>query len=677
MTRINQNSNYWIGNMTGSVDAWWRDEEVTKKKGKDLIALAGYRKAISNYVNIVTGRSDIKVKFQGRDSYTDGKTVTLASNLNDKNFDPSVGLALHEGSHIVHSDFDFLRDLKTHINTRYGIDYGGLVYNSDEWTDYNEMVPRIKSLLNYIEDRRIDYMTFKSAPGYKNYYHSMYDKYFNFRAINKGLKSNDYRDSSDYDHYEFRIINFTNPNTDLDALPGLRIIYNTINLKNISRLTSTEDAFNVACDVYDIIMKHMTPKEDVTSEDGESTIDENGAETASDSPSSSNGSGTEVDTNDKSMEAEGESTPSTDQELSDKEHDQINKAIEKQKQFTDGKIKKSQLSKKDQQAISAVEKSGAYHKEVEVDSEDYYGNKVNSKVKVVVLPRIGQELVDEVEGSWRNGSIAHSIMSRYRSQGAEANISNGILLGKKLGRKLQVRNEERTTKWTRQESGRIDKRLIAELGFNNGNVFSHSFTTKYNDAYLHISIDASGSMSGSNFNNAIKSAAAMATAADMVGNIHVHVNLRTTVNGSQDPLLAVIYDSKVNKIVHIKKYWKYLDAKGTTPEGLCFAAIEKQIMNDANGRDSFFLNLSDGMPYYNNSDMTYCGRDAVEHTRNQVDKFRKTGINILSFFITEGRYERESSIRDFKRMYGQDATFIDPTNLTSLAKVLNNKFLAN
>ena len=67
MTRINQNSNYWIGNMTGSVDAWWRDEEVTKKKGKDLIALAGYRKAISNYVNIVTGRSDIKVKFQGRD----------------------------------------------------------------------------------------------------------------------------------------------------------------------------------------------------------------------------------------------------------------------------------------------------------------------------------------------------------------------------------------------------------------------------------------------------------------------------------------------------------------------------------------------------------------------------------------------------------------------------------
>ena len=231
MTRINQNSNYWIGNMTGSVDAWWRDEEVTKKKGKDLIALAGYRRAISNYVNIVTGRSDINVRFAGNDSFTDGKTVTLAANLNDKNFDPSVGLALHEGSHIVHSDFDFLKDLKTHIANRFNIDFGGLPYGSDEWKDFNEMVPRIKSLLNYIEDRRIDYATFKAAPGYKNYYHAMYKKYFEFSAINKGLKSNDYRDSSEYDHYEFRIINFTNPNTDLDALPGLRFIYQTINFK--------------------------------------------------------------------------------------------------------------------------------------------------------------------------------------------------------------------------------------------------------------------------------------------------------------------------------------------------------------------------------------------------------------------------------------------------------------
>ena len=117
MTRINQNSNYWSGNLSGSADMWWRDDEDTKKKGKDLIALAGYRRAIANFVNIVTQRSDVPVTFaSGNDSFTDGKTVTLSSNINDKNFDPTVGLALHEGSHIVHSDFDFLKSLKEEVD---------------------------------------------------------------------------------------------------------------------------------------------------------------------------------------------------------------------------------------------------------------------------------------------------------------------------------------------------------------------------------------------------------------------------------------------------------------------------------------------------------------------------------------------------------------------------------
>ena len=673
MTRINQNSNYWIGNMTGSVDAWWREEEVEKKKGKDLIALAGYRKAISNYVNIVTGRSDIKVKFAGNDSFTDGKTVTLAASLNDKNFDPSVGLALHEGSHIVHSDFDFLKSLKSSVAERYNIDLGGLPYGSNEFHSFNEMIPRIKSLLNYVEDRRIDYLTFKSAPGYKNYYHSMYKKYFEFAAINKGLKSNDYSDPSEYDHYEFRIINFTNPNTDLDALPGLRVIYNTIDLKNISRLTSTEDSFKVACDVYDIIMNNLEEKvQDVTSEGDEQEL----ADSQDSSSPSTSGNGTKVDTGDNKMEADGQEGEST-QELSDKEHDQIDKAIEKQKKFNDGEVKKSKLSKKDQASLSTVEKSGAYHKEVKVEKtadDTFYED---SKVKVIVVPKLSDSFIDDVE-SFNRDSIAWSFMSTHRwsGNGMTNAVNQGILLGKKLGSKLQIRNEERTTKWTRQESGRIDKRLIAELGFNNPNVFSHSLTTKYADAYLHISVDASGSMNGKNFQNAMKSAAAIATAADMVGNIHVQVTIRTTENNSHDPLLVVVYDSKVNKIVHIKKFWKFLDAKGTTPEGLCFAAIEKQIINDSNGRDAFFLNLSDGMPYFSNNSFYYSGDKALNHTKNEIDKFRKVGIEVLSFFVAESSsYGRDSNMVDFKKMYGNDSSFIDPTNLISLAKVLNKKFL--
>ena len=82
------------------------DDEIDTKPKVDLVALASYRRAVSNFVTIVTGESGIKVKFNdGDDSYTDGKTVVIGAKLDDKLFDPSVGLALHEGSHIKLSNF--------------------------------------------------------------------------------------------------------------------------------------------------------------------------------------------------------------------------------------------------------------------------------------------------------------------------------------------------------------------------------------------------------------------------------------------------------------------------------------------------------------------------------------------------------------------------------------------
>ena len=153
MNRLNNTSDYWIGNLTGSSDMWWRDEEMSK--GRDLVQLASYRSAISNYVNIVTGRTDIPVTYNSNDeSYTDGKKVYLSGNMDSKNFDPNVGLALHEGSHIVHSDFELLRNLSRIVDERYGDEYG-------------QVAAKIKSLINYIEDRRIDFQVFKSAPGYQ------------------------------------------------------------------------------------------------------------------------------------------------------------------------------------------------------------------------------------------------------------------------------------------------------------------------------------------------------------------------------------------------------------------------------------------------------------------------------------------------------------------------------
>ena len=83
------------------------------------------------------------------------------------------------------------------------------------------------------------------------------------------------------------------------------------------------------------------------------------------------------------------------------------------------------------------------------------------------------------------------------------------------------------------------------------------------------------------------------------------------------------------------------------------------------------------MPYFANNSFHYSGDKALGHTKSEVEKFRKAGIEILSFFVADGgAYGRERNMVDFKKMYGKDSSFIDPTNLISLAKVLNTKFLA-
>ena len=411
----------------------------------------------------------------------------------------------------------------------------------------------------------------------------------------------------------------------------IRDSYRLVDLRNISRLKSTEDALDVAFGMYDLITENLVPKPEIPApkpEDGEGESSDE--ET---SGGGSKGEGTEVDTGDNKMTAgeeeatseEGDSgsTPSSDlPELSDNEKKSLSKAFEKQKNLTNGKMRKTKLSKRDNQTLKAVEESGAYNTEVGTDKY--------STTNCVVVPRITANMIpDRFERS-----IYNFITSDRWSEGSAANIAEGIRIGTVLGKKLQVWNEEKSLKWTRQDSGRIDKRLIAELGFDNTNVFQTTFIEKFDDAFLHISIDASGSMSGEKWDNSLKAAAAISKAASMTGNIHVQVSLRTTEK--ENPLIAIIYDSKVNKIVHIRKYWKNLRATGTTPEGLCFEAIERQIMNDSNGRDAYFLNLSDGMPYYSNNDMYYSGEKAFKHTAEKVDMFKKSGIKILSFFVTDG-----------------------------------------
>ena len=677
----NNYSSFWMDSDwdTRNTSIFDDDEEVNTKPKTDLVALAGYRRAISNFVTIVTGESDIKVTFNSNDdSYTDGKTVVIGSKLDDKLFDPSVGLALHEGSHIKLSDFNFLKNLENNIPAEYFERALKKGYSSRY-----EVMSQIKNLLNYVEDRRIDNYVFSTSPGYKGYYHSMYDKYFYSKIVDKALTSTEYTDEN-MESYMFRIINLTNKNTNLNALNGLRKIWKELDIKNISYLNTTEEAFEVALKMYGVILDNLKDGIEETDEDtGEVTTKPN--DDSDDSGESKELSDEEFDRLKKAMESgdvkQGHSNGS-EIELTPNQKRQLENAIKKQKKFMDGDIQKKRVTKKESKELKTIEESGMTYETV---GKDLGWDKKG--VKCLVVRKLTKALIEE-SGDYDSGLsvLSPHKYSRYYygSNSTDTGfVEDGIRLGTVLGRKLQVRGESRETKWTRLDSGRIDKRLIAELGFGNERVFNTSFVASYSDAFLHISVDASGSMSGRKWDNTMTSVVAITKAASMIQNVDVVVSIRSTQNvggrgrsSNTVPLILIAYDSRVDKFNKVKNLFAHMKVSGTTPEGLTFEAIMDEIVPTTKDRDSYFLNFSDGMPMFSTDGMSYYQSDALNHTKKMVNEMRTRGIKVLSYFIGDSDdYGREDTMRDFKIMYGKDAQFVDVTSVTSISKTMNKKFL--
>ena len=680
VNKTNNYSSFWMDSNWDTRNTSIFDEddiEVTKPK-TDLVALAGYRRAISNFVTIVTGESDIKVTFNSNDeSYTDGKTVTIGSKMDDKLFDPSVGLALHEGSHIKLSDFEFLKNLEYEIPQEY-FDRG-----FKKGYSRTDVLGHIKNLLNYVEDRRIDNYVFTTSPGYKGYYHSMYEKYFYSKIVDKALTSTEYTDEN-MESYMFRIINLTNKNTNLNALNGLRKIWKELDIKNISYLNTTEEAFEVALKMYGVILDNLKDGIEETDEDtGEVTTKPN--DDSDDSGESKELSDEEFDRLKKAMESgdvkQGHSNGS-EIELTPNQKRQLENAIKKQKKFMDGDIQKKRVTKKESKELKTIEESGMTYETV---GKDLGWDKKG--VKCLVVRKLTKALIEE-SGDYDSGLsvLSPHKYSRYYygSNSTDTGfVEDGIRLGTVLGRKLQVRGESRETKWTRLDSGKIDKRLISELGFGNERVFNTSFIESYSDAFLHISVDASGSMSGRKWDNTMTSVVAITKAASMIQNVDVVVSIRSTQNvggrgrsSNTVPLILIAYDSRVDKFNKVKNLFAHMKVSGTTPEGLTFEAIMDEIVPTTKDRDSYFLNFSDGMPMFSTDGMSYYQSDALNHTKKMVNEMRTRGIKVLSYFIGDSDdYGREDTMRDFKIMYGKDAQFVDVTSVTSISKTMNKKFL--
>ncbi len=540
---------------------------------------------------------------------------------------------------------------------------------------------------------------------------AMYDKYFNDPAIDKGMKSDEFTDES-FESYMFRLINLHSTFSKPNALKELPTIANIIKLNQISRLKNTDEALSVALEVFEVILNAIDPIDNSKQNgngkgqtgqgsgagspqagEGEQEAGEDDIDVDMSGEGGSDGMGNEGD-DDKDGEGDddngiaedgkgvkgkikitagkGDGKPAKGK-LSQRQIDIIRKKIEKQKEFLRGQIKKSKVTQSEQNQLSNIEQSGAELKVVGQTYTTRYGGTTKG-IECVVVKKMTRSLMEQsnfplTSQRYSSKPEEDTLYSQYENEVAE-----GIRLGTLLGKKLQVRGESRDTIFNRQLIGKLDKRMVSALGYGNEHVFFTKETDQFKKANLHISVDASGSMGGSKWKKTMMNIVALAKAVDMIPNLSMQISFRTTTD--QLPYVVIAYDSRTDKFIKVKQLFKYLTPGGTTPEGLCFEAIMKNMVGSTTDMDSYFLNISDGEPYFHGKDMNYSGDSAASHTYKMVKMIEGMGIRVLSYFVADGNYGEESSSGyTFKKSYGKAASFINVTNVNEVTRTMNKLFM--
>jgi len=682
-------SNYWLDRDLFNDDAVVETDRLDINR---IARLAAVRRAVANFVSILSGKN-VPVQYSaGKQSYTDGQTVVISAEDDPEKFDVMVGLALHEGSHILLSDFILRTLLPEKLFNVLGEvpvpsvtdQYWDKYWTAPFWSKANKMLTDLKDIMNILEDRRIDKYVYQNAQGYRPYYDALYAKYFFTAEIGKNLRFNPEWRELTIENYINRILLSIHPAAKPDALPGLEYMLQLVDLSTIDRVapvandvyTKKVPTFNEAprlwqdaCNIYAAILAYtglsarQRPIEqgtDATQSNGTSQgmSDAALAGLTSDLPNLDNTPLTPTPV-EKDVKGKGAKAQEVDGKFNDKKAE---KEIQNAKNIMNGVAKKKAMKKAEKDAVDALETADA-------KMVDLKGDGIKNG-KCMVLRKVTKALLKQdwflFGRNWRDQNLTNAVAAGRR-------------MGELLHHRLQVRNDPMTTKQTRLPHGGLDRRLLAQLGMEITSVFQKSRVDTHKPVVLHLSLDASGSMSGKKWHKVVTVATAVAYLSSKIQNVDAVISLR---GGNDMPMVAILFDSRKDVFPNFVNTIQELAPAGGTPEGLCFKATLDLVLENATSHDVYFINFSDGEPAFSwydkptSSYTNYSGEFAATHTRTQIRTMRDAGVKVLSYFITDTDYVNPGAKRLFSTMYGESASFVNVQNAGEVLRTLNKLLLS-
>jgi len=585
---------------------------------EDVLKLVSRKNKIKNYVRAVS-YDNIPISFKSthdpeEGSYSNGHGIVIDADLECDNDDHIIGHALHQAACILKTDFGFLSDFREYPK----------YYIPDEIWDYaksyhmdEELIHFIVLIIgNIIENKRLDKWIYNEAPGYRKYIDAMYKKMYHSDQVLNAFREKKYAGNENIPTYLFYTMHVGNGVVDSSDLYGIDEIFNIIDIDNIDRFSGRQHVHHAACKVFEVIIRSCDDIENVDFKEFRSLL-----------------------------------------------KNSMNGLMDDTVKFLMDEISMDAVGHRLMSGVEVFENPN-------IQDIEFKAEGLDAEVRCL--------FVKEITASMLKNNEYGNLMENIQTDSLEG-VERGELLGMQLREKLQIRNDEHVEKRTRKKSGEIDPANLSEIGYND-EIFMETTTDKYNQLNVHISIDASGSMSGTKWVNSICSAVALAKAMEGVSNAEIQISFRTTSYMSEHGVDAAVlmgYDSRVNSFDHIRNVFPHIGPSGSTPEGLCYEATMDYILT-VSGDDNLFINYSDGMPQTYIDGASYTGDVAVTHTSRQVKKMKESRIKVLSYFIgnsnTFGGVDGGSSSAFFK-MYGENSKFVNPTDMSSVAQTLNDKFL--
>lgn len=675
----NSHSAFWMGDAAEELL-----EKVEVGSIEYIERLRKVQRATGNFVKIVTGREIPVMYSSGQASYTDGKSVVLSADIDASKLDAMVGVALHEGTHCLLSneslaflpemhkrfaEFVSGRPILTHA-IRLGLPLTAAGIKPGFGKEGDSVLDHVQMVMNVLEDRRIDLWMYQNAAGYRPYYEAMYTEYWHSPKIDKAMVDPRFRESAVHNYIMF-VINMTNDRFDAQAMPGLAEIRKIADL-SIKGLESRGDddkgwkSWRHAMNGINGVDLARFPKLFADSVRIVEIMYENSQKVE--------GTGKKPDKGDMGMDGEGGQPGGPGSDLPNMDGgrpatlEEIKQAIAKQRKFLKGDTDKQALDAKAQAQLDQMEQTKA--NVVEIEGE-FLPRGV--KARVIIYRDVTKDTVRKAAFPFKFSGYYKS--GGDRNPGMEQALKDGRRMGQVLAHRIRVMQDERPLQFNRQEHGKLDKRRVAMLGAGAMDVFAFTVIERKKPANLWLDVDFSGSMMGEKSQQAMSVAIAIAYAAEKTRTLNVTIAVR---DGGQDcARVAILYDSRRTPFARFADLLPYVGAAGGTPESLAFEAIKDEMMKMYKDERKFFINLSDGEPghgfTYKGKHYSYGGEAAYKHTRMLMNDFRNAGIKVLSYYIGHGTQEHPA----FKKMYGQDARFIDPKSVGQLVATVNKLLMAD